>query len=83
MGSNTFPLSTSKTVRVKGIHFRHCPGPFDISRMATGGEIRLHVSVIIGKFRNVYPIVIFVDLDQGILAWLKNSMKLLYTITCC
>jgi hypothetical protein len=42
---NTVPLSTSKTVHVRGIHVRHCTGPFDVSSTATGGEIGLHTSL--------------------------------------
>ena len=35
--SNTFLLSTRKTVRV-----RHCTWPYDVLMTAAGGEIRLH-----------------------------------------
>ena len=43
--SNTFLLSTSKTVGVRGIHVRHCMWLYDVLRTATGGEIWLHVRV--------------------------------------
>ena len=45
LGSNTFPLSTIKTVHVRGIHVRHCTCPCEISSTAAGGKIRLHASV--------------------------------------
>ena len=43
--SNTFLLSTRKTVRVRGIHVRHYTWPYDVLMTATGGEIRLYARV--------------------------------------
>ena len=37
-----FSLSTSKTVRVQGIHVRHWTGPCDVWRTATVEETRPH-----------------------------------------
>jgi hypothetical protein len=40
--SNIFPLSTSKTVCVRGIHVINFMGLWNVRSMATGGETRLH-----------------------------------------